>query len=440
MKYRTITVAISLILLSASTASAGIYTIAPHISISEEYTDNRNMTDTNQIEEYTTTISPGINQSIVTKRVSMNLDYTAGYVQYNETDADPIWNHNATLDFRADLSKHTQLSIADSFTRTDQPLRTTAYNIIGYVQIGDRLIPVADTTLLRGRKQYDTNSAFAALTRQFGEQDSFSLHYSHNYIKELESEFGVDNQQHTSGIDLTYWLTPQFGVNLSARYTLGEIENSDDYSDGKGEITLRRKLTRHFSMNLSYDQTFHRYNRDIHRDYDLYKSSVGFSYNIDKSSSLTLGGGYFYQEMKETGNDDEGPFADISIRKSWTSERSSVNLSGNAGLSTNNFGSENLGLNRNYGFAMGANYKITKRMDININTAFSRHVYLELDDLTWNRGMAGFGLRFTPWQWLSISASYSFIILDSTRETDDYEENTAMLSISIFPGTYRNNY
>jgi hypothetical protein len=438
MVHRTIIVAISCILFLVSSASAAIYTLTPHISISEEYTDNRNLTDENPIEEYTTTISPGINQSIVGRRVSMNLDYTAGYVQYNETDADPIWNHNATLSFSADLSKHTQLSIADSFTRTDQSVREAGFNLLGYVQIEDELVPVYDTSLRKGRKQYDSNSTSARLTHQFGERDTISFHYSYSFLNELENEYEDNNYKlHRPGFDLTYWLTPDFGVDLAANYSTGERGELSGHDTGTGSLTLRGGLTRHLDMYLSYEYSTYQYDSVTNRDYDLHKPSVGISYQIEKDISLKLGGGYFYQDRNE--KDGEGPFADLSIQKTWSYRRGSADLIGLAGLDSNELGTEDLGLRRFYGFGMNASYGLTKRLNAGINASFHRNEHIDTeDDRVDNQGQAGCFLSLTPWRWISIMASYSHRFIKSTLEENDYDENMAQLSVSIHPWTYRN--
>lgn len=433
MKFRHIAVMLVSFLLTVTSTYADVFTFVPRLSVSGEFTDNRNLEYTDEIEEYSTIISPGFDHSRTTRHNNLNISYTAGYVAYKKTDDDNLWRHNGSLSFSSELSKHTRLNIRDEYLQTDEPLLRE--------NRGNDSPLTEDLSIRTGRYEYATNGASLNLTHQFGKEDSVYLSYLHRMREEFDIEGGNDYRQHTPSIGLAYWLTPQFGFDLSGDYTRGIYENSDDYDDWSGSLSLHRKMTKHFSTYLAYKQTMRRYDIDEDSNYNSYKPSAGIAYDVEKDISLSLGGGYFIKNYESGRRKSESFFIDGSVDKSWLFSRGEARLTGFAGLDTDDTGTEILGFNRNYGLDFTTTYGLTKYIEANVGAYFRRNDYLESkDNRADNRLQASCGLTYSAFRWLFINADYDFNMLRSSIDTNEYDENRFTLSVSAIPRGFRHVY
>ncbi len=451
MKYKFFFFLSICILVAAPNTRAGVITFKPILSISTEFSDNFGQAHRDQREEENSVIlTPGFSFGVSAKHMGLNLSYSPGYATYQETDRDANWRHNATLSFWKDLSKYTTLTVSDSFAQSDQPVYQLDYDIIGYVLIDNQLIPVVDTTLRRGRKEYRSNAAQASLTHRFGRQNNISISFLHSSFKELEIEDGNDNERYYPSLNISYWVTPRSGFDLSAGYTQGSFDNSSDYDLWNGTIRFNYKLTKRFKAYIAYNHNIQRYSESA-GGYDMNAPSAGITYEIEKSISLSLGGGYFSKKYKHRILDEEDPFLDASINKSWSFPRGRARLTGSAGLSQDDFGIEQVGLERYYGLGFSANYDLTRRIQGSIHASSRRNEYIDTyndpvndwaNDRKDNWAQAGASLSYTPINgWFSISVSYAYRILDSTLERNNYEENEIRVNLSLAPNyVYRHVY
>ena len=437
MKKCHIAIATACFLFFASNVYAAVVTFVPRLSVSEEYTDNRDLDAEDEVEEISTIISPGFDQSFTGKSAGLDMSYTAGYVIYHKEDSDDVWRHDGALSFHADLSKHTRLSVRDALLRTDEPLNRDLFDL------RDEESPLPeDTAIRRGRYEYFTNAVSVNLEHQFGEKDFINLSYLHSLREELDVDDGNDNRQHSPAIGVSYWFTPQYGLDASAAYTRGIFDNSDDYDDWRGSLSLHHKITKHLNTYLSYDHTIRRIDGDNESDYETYAPSAGISYAVGKDISLSLGGGYFIKNSESGEGDENSFFVDGSINKSWSFPRGSAVLTGSAGLDRNDFGTRNLGYERYYDIAAIANYGLTRNLYTNAAVGYRRNEYIEtVDDQKNNEFQISGGLTYTPLRWLFISATYAHNRVQSNIDAEEYDENRITFSISLVPPRgYRHVY
>jgi len=95
--------------------------IHPYISVSGEYDDNINLTSNNKINDFTTTIMPGIKFSNMDAKSGIDLDVSAGYVFY---DKNPNLNYicgNGSLNAKYMTSEHVNFYLQESYSRSDNP-------------------------------------------------------------------------------------------------------------------------------------------------------------------------------------------------------------------------------------------------------------------------------------------------------------------------------
>ena len=419
-------------LLAASSAQAGLTTFTPRLSVSEEYTDNRDLTHRDSQEEFTTVISPGIDYSAAAKNEKFDFSYTADFAKYHTSDQGNTWRHHASASFISKPSKHTVFIIQDNFLLTDEPYQSVDYTLVGNAESEGQLLPAVDTTLRTGRYSYLTNSANTNLTRQFGDKNFITLRGLFSLRKELKNVYKNDNQQYIPAIDVTYWPTTHLGFSTSAIYTLGVFPNAVNYDDWQGIFTPRWQLTRHLELFAEGNFIARRYKKDIGNDYDNYAGSTGIFYKSDKDLSFRLGCGYFIQDLK-TRKNVQGAYVNSTIDKKWSYALWTANLTAAAGLDRNETGTENLGLERYYTLIGSAGYNLTKHLQASMNGAARINEYLNTaNDQTDYRGNFSCGLSYTPRQRLLINARYAHNLLRG-RGNGNFDENVAYLTVSIAP-------
>lgn len=411
-----------------SSAFASVFTFTPRLSVSEEYTDNVDLTDGNEEEDFLTTISPGFTVEAMKKHVGVSLNYSPSYVMYKNNSEDDTWRHAAGLSFWADLSKNTQLTIRDDFLRTEES--STRGEFRDPTQEPPIFDP--DTSIRRGRDPYYTNAASIGLNHQFGEKDYFSVGYLHSFLDDT-AEDGNDNQRHAPYASVSYWFTPQYGMDAAVDYTRGEFDEDADYDDWVGSLQLNRMLTKHLSLYGAYSHTIREYREPGESDYIIYEPSVGFSYQFTKDMYISLGGGYFKQE-RDDDDDEDGFVLNADINKVWDFKRGSIYVNGRAGLDRNEFGTENLGFERYYGIYCGASYALAKRLNSTLHANYRRNELLnDEDDRVDNTASFGAGFSYTLTRWLFLRLNYMHNLLRSDLDGNDYDENVVILGVTLVP-------
>ena len=99
----------------------------PYISLIEEYNDNMNLTPTNKIDDFITTVKPGIRFSNMDERAGVDLDYALGAVFYGKNSNLNYISHNASLNAKYLTSAHINFYLKESFIRSDNPYRARVF-------------------------------------------------------------------------------------------------------------------------------------------------------------------------------------------------------------------------------------------------------------------------------------------------------------------------
>jgi hypothetical protein len=414
-----------------SLAHGALITFQPRVSVNETYTDNTYLSDTNPVEEYITTVTPGATLAVTGKRYGLEASYDAGYAMYKNNTNDDTWRHTAEASLWADLSKHIRLDINDTFLKTDEPTTEEQYFFV-VQQVDGKYYGNIGRGFVVGRNHYYVNAANALLTYQFGENDRLLVSYLHS-LRNEDAVNANDNQEHRPSAQLIYWFTPQFGVDTSVTYTRGLFDRGSNFDDFKGDIRLNRKVTRHTDFYLQYEHLIRGYDDPGQPDYRIFKPSVGVSLRPSKHALIDIGVGYFIQHKDNTDN-QEGFTLDATVSKSWAYRRGSVDLVALSGLDRNDFGSERLGLERYYGVSLSGGYSLSRELSAHLDSSYRRNEYLDIaNDRTDYQVVLGGGLSYRMLRWLYLNATYTHRLLRSNDASQEYTENRVTFSISLVP-------
>lgn len=429
MKLKLLSLFVLLSILSTGTVSlAAQFNFTPRVSARETYTDNVFLEDNDKEDDFITRASAGGTLSILGKTSGLEFIFDPSYNWFADKTTDDYWRVPATLDIWSNFSRRTRFELFNRFLRDEDPDDNQPV-----IRDSDgRILAPGDSTVRRGLEWYYTNYTTARIDHQFGSDDSIygKLLYS---LRRDDDPDGNINDRYAPSAGLTYWFGPKWGTTIDAVYTRATFDNSDDYHDIAGIFQLNRRFTRQFQLFGRFGYAYRDNNGDDggdDGDYQVYAPSAGLIYDVAKDSRVSFGGGYYYQDFNDGGN-EKGPFVNGDAYKIWRHQRWNARLLGKAGLDRSDFGNERLGFTWFAGIIANARYDFTRHF---YGTVFGRYRYSDFinDDRKDNRYRVGAGLGWLPTRWMELTLDYYFNGLDSTA-SENYQENRVWFQVTLQP-------
>jgi hypothetical protein len=344
------------------------------------------------------------------------------YDEYDEYDG---WRHLARFSGWVDMSKNTRLEVRDSFLYTEDPLIDADIAILR-AEDPDVLI---DSTIRKSRQTYYTNTAGINLIHEFGRADSFNLGFIYSFLKNDDPIY-EDNDRYNPYVGLTYWFAPEWGLNMNGSYTKGEFDVSDDLDAWYGSARLIKRFSSYLEGFFQYAHTAVEYDGNS-EDFQIYNPSAGFIYTISSDTSFSLEMGYAILDGEESGSEST-PSAIGRLTKTF--KRGSINLTGSGGYGGSYFGAETLGVTKFYELGGSATYQLTRHLSGNVFGSYRDSEYLEtIDNRKDKITRAGLGLTMQALEWMSLGLNYAYRTVDSTVDTEEYDENRVLFRITLSP-------
>jgi hypothetical protein len=307
---------------------------------------------------------------------------------------------------------------------TENPVRN---DNLAEIRTEDPDLPV-DTTVRKTRRIYTTNLASVDLNHQFGKYNSFfNIGYRYWFRDEDDPNL-EDKESHTPSAGVTYWFSPEWGFDVNGSYNRGEFEVSDDVDIFRGSVGFLKRFGKHFNGFIRYSQTVVDYQGETEDD-TTYNPSLGFKYDIEKDISVIADVGYFYNDY-EFRESESGFNGNIRLIKLF--EHGKLNLALLSGYDYSFFTTEDLGFNVFYEPSASLTYRLAKHVNSKIFAAYRKSDYTDRDRED-EKIRAGLGLTWKALYWMSIGVNYRFRIVDSTVETNDYDENSVNVRITLTP-------
>ena len=426
MKSKLFLAAICFFFLTASTGFAYNVTLWPRLSVQGQYSDNILLTHNNDLkqDDYITTVTPGFTGELTGKKGRMSISYDPSYAFYNQFDEFNGWRHRARLSGEYEATKNTGFKVLDSFLYTEDPIR---YGNIAEIRTEEPTVPI-DTTERKTRRIYTTNYASVHLDHQFGKYHSFNLGYSH-YLISNDDPVYEDKQNHNVSAGLTYWFGPKWGFDVSGQYTRGEFEVSNNVNEYQGSVSLLKRFGKHFIGYIRYSHSVLTYDGESGDD-TTYIPTIGFKYDIEKDISLLANVGYYYTDSAFRDNTSNA-IGDLRLIKRF--EHGKLNLALLGGYDYNLYSTENLGYGEYYEGSISFSHQLTKHVSGNIFGSYRDTKYKDQGDREDKIPTVGVGLNWKALQWMNIGLNYQFLSIDSTIDTNSYDENRVSVRITLIP-------
>ena len=414
----------------------------PRASVTETYTDNLFLTENDEKDDFITRVSAGFLAQLLGKTSGLELSFDPNYEFYQENSEFDEWGLTSNLRAYTSPSKTSNLSLTDNFIRTTDPVsRDLLTAEDGQVE------ETGDTTERSGRQWYYRNTASLNYSYRFGREDQTYAGFVYGLLRNDDKQ-NEDNDNYRPFAGLDYWFTQRFGSQLYAEYTRGEYDQrsgftgrpSSDFDNYLGRMRFNGRMTQHFALYTQYVQICRDFTSGTENNYLVYAPSAGFRYDITQDAYLSLGLGYYWQVIDDE-PDQENPFINGTVSKTWNYPRGSINLTGLAGLTQNDFGAQNQGFQQFGTVQASARYDFARRLAADTN-AYYRYAYTpggstetgNEEDQTDNRAQFNTGIEFLATRWMNIRLGYTFNYYNTDAENeDDYSENRVLLTITLQP-------
>jgi len=409
--------------------------LRPYISVQEEYNSNINLTPEDEIDDFITTISPGLRFSTLPRtevtraeqaptaeqKFGIDLDVNAGFVFYAEEKDNNYTSLNGSLNTWYLFSPKFSFRVRDYLIRSDE-IREADFSATAIE--GQTLI--SRTTR---RVPYYRNVFEPSVEYRFGRENIFGINYRNN-IYRIKSELFEDSMENYINPRLTYWFNIRNGITLDYGFTLADFERSSDFLG----YAVTGRYTYRFNPRTSVFGEHTYLLRDFDSpstDYEVHRPSLGISHSFSPTLSGSAQAGYFWQNP-ERGDTTDGVFGNVSL--SQRSERTTYTISLQGGYTEDFFSAENLGFTKYYRATGRVGYQLLEKMTVGLFSSYEWIKYFRdvvetprQKDQIWT---VGGDAAYQLFRWLTLSLEGSYRENHSNFDTADYTEYRGIFRIT----------
>jgi hypothetical protein len=390
----------------------------PHLEVQEQYTDNLFLRNENTVDDYLTTVSPGLTfSSTENKEVKygLDLDYSPGFVFYAHNSQLNYVSHQGNLNTWYTFGRNVTLRVWDHFIRSQDPREE-------YVTIqpqpGEYYLGVQ-----RQRSTYTRNIVEPSLTYQFGREDRFELNFQDNAYYN-DSPTIEDSRLDSVNPRLNYWFNIHNGMTLEYRFLNGNYESSPDFIGQRARARYTYRFDPHTSIFGEY--TLDTFNYEYPGvNYYVQNPSIGITHAFSATLSGRAQAGYFWHQP-QTGSSTTGPSLDIGLTQ--RTRRTTYDLSARGGYTYDLSSAENLGFTKYYQGIGNITHQLASRVSVGLLGSIGRYEYIQRDQTDWIWRVQG-TLSYQLLRWLTASLSIYHQQDNSSVSSSSYKENSAMIRI-----------
>jgi hypothetical protein len=396
----------------------------PYIAVEEAYSNNILLTKTNKLNDFITTVHPGLGFSdLELGTYGINLDVVPGYTYYAKNHDFSYFSPAGNLDAWYAMTSKLTFLIRDYLVRSDAARE----------EVGTPEASLDQLTLSTQRGVhaiYLRNVVEPSLEYHFGAENLFSVLYRNN-IYHNQNPLFEDSQENTVNPKLNYWFDIRNGVALEYILTFGHFETSPNMV----ENGVRARYTYRFDPRLSLFGEYFFTKDDLENpgvDYDVHNPSLGIEYKFSPTLTGTVQGGYYW-EIPAQGTTNRGPSFLLNLKQ--RAARTNYTVSAQGGYLQEYFTAQNLGFAKYYSAYGTISHRLTERMTVGATGSVERPTLSDgRKDWIWIvRG----GPSYSLFRWLSIYLEGSFTADYSNMSVFSYKEYRVMAGITLGNPTSR---
>ncbi|MCF8096144.1 MAG: outer membrane beta-barrel protein [Desulfobacteraceae bacterium] len=391
------------------------------VSLEQEYDSNIYREPEDEVSEWTTTFSPNLSYTRTGRKSTLSLRYSPGIVHSYRTN-EQRWDHLASADYNAQLSRNLRVDFRNTFVRTEDPYEDPEDTEDG-IELSDR----------RGRRRYWSNNFSARTGYTYGRERLVEVGYRHHVLENEEAKYS-DYVRQTPSVSIAHRINHQWSARLAYSFEYGDFYESagepysDDLTRNQGDAFLYHRITPFTQIygHLSYEQTDY---KEKPEDYAVYTSAAGVTHQYSRTLSLELEAGGSQIE-RDFFPDEQAVYLSAGLDKSW--RRTTWSLAAQSGIDARDFsGVDDLGVSRYWSASTSFTQKLMRDLTGSMNCSYRDDTYLdETANADEQRVEAGAGLAWSFARWYELSARYAYIEQDADVRTDRYEDHRFFVGIS----------
>ena len=307
-------------LVTPSGQAPATFTLHPSIGLTEEYTDNFNLTPRNQVSNFRTLLNLGANLLINGARTQGQI--SANYApSYDSSNGEFSGDRSASLagQVRYEVSPLFHVLVADTLTLSDEPgladqlsLRQTrqvffsnlfyanadyrleTYDLLGYYQLSTFFQDAGANTI--------SNTVGGSVTKSFLRTNFASIGYE--FLQSDTSDGGDDITQNQVNATVSRQLNEFTSAGLTGSYTLATVSNErnlnslSDFTLTSVSVFANYAVPGIWTVNASIGYSY--FDPDRGKTHSTPTTSTTISYQLARAT-LTLAVDAGYSETYQTG-------------------------------------------------------------------------------------------------------------------------------------------
>ena len=363
---------VALIFIVTPFAQSAQLNFTPFLTVSEEYNDNIFLENDDEEDDFITRTTIGGTLELLGPTSGLELTYRPSYEWYDEFDENDGWSHDLSGRLWHDFTANTTMSLRNAYVRTRDSL--VGRDFVAATSDDPLVAPEIEPDQLRqGREEYYRNATTLRLDHRFGAEDKVYASYRYDIRREVDNPPpGEDIYEYdiwAPALGLTYWFTNFWGIDADFFYENSDYKDDNDQEQWNGRLRLNRRINRHLDIYAQYEQTIVSFDEETDGDvdYDVYRPTAGFNYQLDQNTRIDLGAGWYYQDFDD-GDNKDGFFLEASADKVWPYRRGLIGLTLLSGTDVDNKGDENRGFRIYYDGSVRGDYAFTPRFSATLES------------------------------------------------------------------------
>lgn len=333
-------------------ASRPVFMLQPSLSLSEEYSDNFDLTKTDRHSNFRTAIAP-------TLLFSLDSAFTKGIIAYTFTanhdsfQNDMVYFHSVLGQVSWDATPRLRFTIADAFTHNDEPTQ-------------------ADSLNLRRQRATFTSNAFSLTSDYLIDRVATREYYRWNTFSDTE---GDDTTTQAVGITASLPLYTENTLTLGYEYLTSRTTFGDQTSQGNTQTfqgtqdvtahqltgSLGRKLNALLTAGISGNYAFYHLSGAGTTNSDNFQLWTATLFATYGTAPFTVTGNVGVTGLTSDSGGSRGPELALSATASYAFARAVASLTLEHGFSTTFATGENFGVVETTGASGSLSYSFTTR-------------------------------------------------------------------------------
>ncbi len=412
MKTKVFLLVCLLILVISGLSKAEVhFLVEPRLGLSTEYDDNIYFSSSEEISDLLFYLSPEIIGQLKSDTGSYFLDYEYQRVTYTHQSSRNSDRHYLTSEFSQKLGENWSFYLKDNFMRSEDPIQIQEF--IGNIKYE--------------KLKYDYNEGEAYFNYSINEDSFFRLSY-HNMIFKNRSSIVENTASHNPYLDLVYWFSIPWGIHLQLGENFGLFDYSPDFTETHGAVTLLHRIYLDTVCSLKFSFSSMNF-EEQNPDYEIYDFSLGLNKNFSETTTLALGTGYYYQNVRKLDNEDGiSAYLTFIVDK----EKYYLSVECSKGYDEIYFDGEDLGFSHYSVIGSIFNYYLSDKVSLSTRISYRKdkfpHVSPEIKENTF---IFDYSLNWKINKWLLSSLSYMHWNRSANEEAYEYRDNRITLNFTI---------